>query len=218
VAKPGPMPVDKPAWLARLHASNFMNAWHQYDDLVTHTRGRRVLVIGPGQGLEAAVLRSQNYQVTTYDIDPDFQPDVVGSAHDLRVFADGQFDAVVASHVLEHMAFGYFERALAEIGRVGRFALVYLPYAGRHWDLGVIRRQHLAEHHLRLNVPPFWRVPSATEARFAGGQHYWEVGIRGCSRRAITAIVARHFRILRAYQNPHWLVSWNYVLAGPSAP
>ena len=135
-------------------------------------------------------------------------------------FADGQFDVAIASHVLEHMAFAYFEPALREIRRVARYALIYLPYAGRHADLALVRRQHSLEYHFRLNIPPFWQLPSPSEANFADGQHYWEVGVRGCSRRTVTQIIRNHFTILRAYQNPHWLVSLNYVVASaaPAVP
>lgn len=213
IAQPAPMPVDKEAWRSRLHLSNFVNAAHQYEDVVSCTPGKRLLVIGPGQGLETAVFRSSGFEVVTYDIDVAMAPDVTGSAHDMSCFGNGQFDVAIASHVLEHMAFPFFEPALREMSRVARHALVYLPYGGRHLELGLVRRQHEREYHLRLNIPPFWRQPSTSEARFADGQHYWEIGVRGCSRRRIAGMLAKHFTILRAYQNPHWLVSMNYVLA-----
>lgn len=213
VPEPAAMPVDKQAWLSRLHISNFVNAFHQYEDVVAHTDGKRILVIGPGQGLEVAVFRSQGYDVTSYDIDAEIGADFIGSVHDMKCFAAKSFDVVIASHVLEHMSFALFDAGLREIARVGRYALIYLPYAGRHVELGLVWRQAYQEKRFVLNVPPFWRKPSLVEPRFAGGQHFWEVGVRGCSVRKIRSSIQTHFDVLAAYQNPDWLVSMNFVLA-----
>ncbi len=213
VPQPAPMPVNKQEWLAQLHISNFHNAFYQYRDVKRCVgTGGKVLIVGPGQGLELAVLRSRRYEVTTYDIDPEFGPDHVGSVDKMNCFADKQFDIVIASHVLEHMSFSFFDAGLSELARVARYALVYLPYAGRHFDLSFTRFQGAKEHHLRLNVPPFWRKPSEERALFSGGQHFWEIGVWGCSQSRIERAMRRHFFVEGAYQNPHWLVSMNFVL------
>lgn len=210
VPAPAAMPVDKKAWLAELHISNFHNAYYQYRDARACIGDQgRILIVGPGQGLGAAVFRSRGYEVTTYDIDPEIGPDHVGSVHDMKVFTDGQFDLVIASHVLEHMSFALLDDGLRELSRVARFALVYLPYAGRHLDLSL---HNTREHHLRLNLPPFWRRPSLERPLFAGGQHFWEIGVWGITRGTIQEAMEEHFAVIDSYQNPHWLVSMNFVL------
>ena len=209
---------DKAEWLGSLGVSNFHNAYYEYRDVGRCVGdGGKLLVVGPGQGLDVAVFRSRGFEVTTYDIDEEFHPDHLGSVHDMSCFGDASFDVVIASHVLEHMAFSLLDAALREIARVGRHALVYLPYAGRHVDLSFTALQGWREHHVRLNVPPFWRRPSEDAPRFAGGNHFWEVGMWGCSRRTIRTHLERHFSVLDEYQNPHWLVSMNYVLRSRSA-
>ena len=136
VPVPTTMPVDKSKWLSELHLSNFHNAFYQYRDVRACIGNRgKILIVGPGQGLDLAVFRSQGYEVTTYDIDVDFKPDHLGSVHEMDCFADGQFDVVIASHVLEHMSYSLLDPALRELSRVARHALVYLPYAGRHIDI-----------------------------------------------------------------------------------
>src|SRR5207237_3857301 len=130
--QPTVMPVDREAWRKEIHLSNFVNAGYQYRDLQSCGADvRKVLIIGPGQGLDTHVLRWLGYDVTTFDIDETFSPDHIGSVHQMTLFSDRQFDAVIASHVLEHLAVPYLDAALAELARVGRFALVYLPVAGR---------------------------------------------------------------------------------------
>ena len=58
---PGPrpevMPLDREAWFRELHLSNFVNSYYQFRDLQSLREVRSVLVIGPGQGLDTAVLR-----------------------------------------------------------------------------------------------------------------------------------------------------------------
>jgi hypothetical protein len=213
IPPPAAMPVDKLQWLSQLHLSNFHNAYYEFRDVQRCIGSRgKLLVVGVGQGLDVTVFRSRGYDVTSYDIDPDFGPDRVGSVHDMSCFADDEFDAAVASHVLEHMSLSLLDSGLRELSRVARHAIVYLPYAGRHLDLSFTQFQGSFEHHWRVNVPPFWRRPSPEKPLFAGGQHFWEVGLRGCSRRAIRRRMEQYFEVVSMYQNPHWLVSMNFVL------
>ena len=100
---PAVMPVDREAWRNQLHLSNFVNAYYHYRDLQRFPTCRRVLIVGPGQGLQTEVLKWRGYEVTTLDIDETFKPDEVGSVSDMNMFRDGAFDAAVASHVLEHL-------------------------------------------------------------------------------------------------------------------
>jgi hypothetical protein len=216
VPAPAAMPVDMRQWLKELHMSNFHNAYYEYRDTRACLGDQgKILVVGPGQGLGVAVLRARGYEVTTYDIDPEVRPDYQGSVHEMKDFGDGQFDLVIASHVLEHMSFALLDGALRELGRVARFALVYLPFAGRHIDLSLSLPR---EFHLRLNLPAFWRRPSLERPRFAAGQHFWEIGVWGVGRTTVQRAMEKHFEVLDSYQNPHWLVSMNFVLRSLRRP
>src|SRR5689334_241449 len=104
---PAVMPVDREAWKRELHRSNFVNAYYEYRDLQRCPGARRVLIVGPGQGLDTLVLKWRGYDVTTFDIDQTFAPDHIGSVHEMPMFADAAFDVVIASHVLEHLAVAY---------------------------------------------------------------------------------------------------------------
>lgn len=210
--KPEPMPVDMEIWSQQLDSSNFANAFAQYRDVTSLGEVSRILVIGPGQGLDCAVFRWRGYDVTTFDIDDRLNPDFIGSVHNLSMFADKQFDVVIASHVLEHLPPAYFDRAIAELARIALHALVYLPVAGRifrvrimpglrGWDWSVA-------FHLRS---PFDR-PDPNRPLYCGGQHYWEIGRPGYSRRAVARRLERHFRVRSQYWNQDWLPSYNFVL------
>ncbi len=209
---PAPMPVDAEQYAKALSLTTFVNAYYQIRDTL-RLSPRRVLVIGMGTGIEPLILRHKfGLDVTTFDIDDRFRPDVVGSVHDMAMFAGRTFDVVIASHVLEHLAFSYLEPALREIARVGTYALVYLPFAGRHLEWRFVYSQRLREYAARLRIPPL-RTVSGERPELQEGQHYWECGMRGFSVQRIERIMSKHFTIVTAYQNDDWKYSMNFVLA-----
>ena len=209
---PGIMPLDREAWAHQLGLCNFVNAYYQLRDLGQFPSVRRVLLIGPGQGLDPVVLRWRGFEVTTFDIDTTFSPDVLGSVHDMNMFSDGGFDAAVASHVLEHLPLSYLDAALAEISRVARHAIIYLPVNGislqlrastgfRDWDWSRI-----------VDICKWWRKPDEKVAQFMSGQHYWELGINGCTKRSILSRMEKKFSVDRVYRNHDWRPSMNFLL------
>lgn len=212
VPEPSVMPVDREEWARQLNLSNFINTYYQFRDLQTLEACRTVLIVGPGQGLDTQVLRWRGYAVTTFDIDDTFKPDHIGSVHDMSAFADGCFDAVIASHVLEHLPEPYLDRALAEIARVGRFALIYLPVAGRHVQARFSPGFRGLDLSMILDVFNYFHRPSGIVARYCQRQHYWEVGMRGFRVRDLVARMATYFDLLNVYRNRDWNPSHNFVM------
>ena len=157
-----------------------MNAYYQYRDLRSIEGCQKVLIVGPGQGLDAEVLKWRGYEVQTFDIDETFDPDFIGSVHDLGRFEDQAFDAINASHVLEHLPVSYLDEALKEISRAGRYALIYLPAHGRHIQLRLIPGFRGIDISLIFNLFNYYKKPDGVVPRYMAGQHYWEKGMRGC--------------------------------------
>lgn len=212
VPAPAPMPVDREAWRKELHLSNFVNAYYEFRDIESIGGCKSVLLVGPGQGLETTVLRWRGFQVTTFDIDQTFAPDHVGSVHDLSRYKDAEFDVVLASHVLEHLALPYLDVALGEIARVGRHAVVYLPVHGRHMQMRVIPGLLGLDLAVQMDVFNYLERPDGITARYAEKQHFWEIGMRGFKVADLKERFASNFEILRAYRNRDWLPSYNFVL------
>jgi SAM-dependent methyltransferase len=206
------MPVDSKQWADQLGLVNFINAYYQYRDVARCTASGRVLVLGPGQGLDPIVLRWRGYEVVTVDIDTTFSPDVVASAHDLACFADKAFDVVVASHVLEHLPLRLLDAAIAELARVAKFALVYLPIAGRRISLGARPGFGGYDWQLHLDLFNYFDRPDGEARKYMAGHHYWEVGLRGFRVADMERRFAKCFSIVDSYRNRDWPISWNFVL------
>jgi SAM-dependent methyltransferase len=211
--RPAVMPLDREAWFKELNLCNFVNSYYQYRDVLRCVgEHARVLVIGPGQGLDTAVLRWRGCEVTTFDIDETFRPDVIGSCHSMPMFSDQQFDVVIASHVLEHLPLPYLDAALAEISRIGRFAVFYLPVAGRHSSLRLSLGVKGIDWSAILDVFRFWHRPTGLRAAYSGGQHFWEIGYSGFRVKDLKRRFVACYEIVDAYRNKDWLPSYNFVL------
>jgi hypothetical protein len=205
------MPVDAKEYAGNLSPVNFLNAYYQILDALKY-QPRRILIVGVGVGLEPIILRHKfKLDVQTIDIDGGFEPDYVGSVHDMNMFYDHQFDVVIASHVLEHLPFSFFPACLKELSRIARHAVIYLPYGGKHLEWKFILSQRTREFSVRLRLPPLARV-NGKERVLQAGHHYWECGYRGFSVKKISSIIEAYFNIDRMYHNQDWKYSLNFLL------
>jgi hypothetical protein len=212
IPQPTVMPIDRENWVKQLNLCNFVNSFYQYRDLCGLENCKNVLIVGPGQGLDKVILSWRGYTVTTLDIDPLFQPDHLGSIHDMSMFTDRQFDAVIVSHVLEHMAETYLNPGLKEISRVGRFALIYLPVHGRSLHLRFIPGFKGIDVSLVWDVFNYFKKCDGKSAKYCGGQHFWEIGLRGFRVKDLVNRFSQFFDVLSVYRNYDWLPSQNFVL------
>jgi hypothetical protein len=210
--QPSVMPGNRVAWRREIHLSNFVNTAYQYQDLQSLGDVQKVLIIGPGQGVDTQFLKWAGYVVTTFDIDDTFEPDHIGSVHAMDVFGDRQFDVVIASHVLEHLPVSFLDAAIAELARVARCALVYVPVAGRPVQLRFNPSVRFLGFSLIVDVFNWMRGPDGVTPRYAGGQHYWELGMRGFRKADVRRRLETSFEVLREYRNIDWLPSYNFVL------
>ena len=208
---PRPMPESAATYAERVSLTNFINAYYQIRDCLAYAPAT-VLLVGVGAGIERSLLRDRfGLEVTTLDIDAGFQPDYVGSVHEMPMFAARQFDVAIVAHVLEHLDFRYFTPALAEIARVARHALLYLPFGGRHPQVRVTGVSARLDFRARCSLSPLQRI-DGTQPVLCGGEHYWECGYRGFEVPRIRRLIEEYFQVDECYHNPEWSYSLNFRL------
>jgi len=215
--QPSVMPVDRERWGKQLHLCNFVNSYYQYEDIQRCGGVKKVLIIGPGQGLDTHIFKWRGFEVTTFDIDETFHPDIVGSAHDLSMFGDKSFDVIIASHVLEHLPVPYLDQCLAEFARVGAYSIVYLPVAGRHFQFQVKLDLKGINLSFEFDLFNYLHKPDGVTPRYCQGMHYWELGMRGFRLSDMKHRFENNFDVMLAYRNRDWNPSFNFVLKAKRA-
>lgn len=167
--------VDKSHYGAKYRSKDRWLSYFYQLKLVRELSPLSLLEIGPGEGVVTDVLRKDGVAVTTIDIAPDLNPDVVGSVIQLP-FKDKEFDLALACEILEHIKFEDVPQALRELVRVSRaHVVISLPHPGQVLFSGVFKLPFMSWRGVRLQVPFFWKTH-----RF-NGEHYWELGKKGFS-------------------------------------
>ncbi len=169
----------------------WLNYWYQLE-WVRRCAPTTVLEIGKGNGLMQDVLQRFGMKVETVDIDPALEPTFVATVTDIPVESN-TYDLVLCAEVLEHIPFEDVPKALLELGRVSkRWVLITVPHSGYVFS-GILKLPLLPWTYLGWKLPHFWKRHTFQ------GEHYWELGKRGWSRRRLKrALVAAGFTIRRS--------------------
>lgn len=185
--------VNKDAYKFERYANpgRFVSYYYQLAEVLVF-KPESVLEIGVGDGVFRDYLKNNtNISYTSVDVADDLHPDVVGSVTKLP-FEDSKFDIVCAFEVLEHIPFEQFEKALAELARVSRRAVILsLPHFGPPVKF-LLKVPFLPE------LSFAFKVPFARKHVF-NGQHYWEIGKRGCSSQMIRAVLRKYFTVEKEF-------------------
>ena len=161
---------------------------------LVHSLNRKdILEIGIGNGVVSAFLRKAGLNVTTFDINPNLSPDVVGSVTDLMdIFQHRKFDLILCAEVLEHMPFEDFEQAISNIaGTTNEYAILILPRCQKvifdiQFSIKIPKLPYI-EKGLFLSMPNSNITP----------EHHWELdSSKETKLKEIDTILKKHFTIL----------------------
>lgn len=172
--------------------------WHQLDEL-RKLEPSNTLEVGPGPGLFKLLASEIGVQVETMDLDPDLNPDYVGSAIDMP-FGDEAYDVTCAFQMLEHLPYEHSLKAFREMCRVSRrYVLISLPDARSVWRYKFYIPK-LGTNHTLLVPRPQFRAP----LHVFNGEHYWEIGKRGYPLSKITSDLSKSARLCKTYRVPEY--------------
>ncbi len=173
------------------HLGRFVSYYHQLEE-VLKLSPKSVLEIGVGDGVFRDYIKNNTaISYTSVDVADDLHPDVLGSVTKLP-FADNSFDVVCAFEILEHLPFDQFEIALQELARVSRQKVILsLPHFGPPIQL-YIKIPFLPPLHISF------KIPFPKKHKF-NGQHYWEIGKKGCSAHFVKNILSKYFIVKKEF-------------------
>lgn len=171
------------------HKQRWMSYWHQLDE-VYKINPKCVLIVGTGDGFVHRIL-SKRINVKVLDIAEDLSPDILGSVTDLSHLTNERFDCILCCQVLEHIPFDYFEKCLEELSAcTNKYCVISLPQF--RWTLGI-------DFTLNRTLSFQLVLPRRNVDYSFDGQHYWNMGVKGCSRGEIEKKICKYFDIERSF-------------------
>ncbi len=178
----------------------FNSYWHQILE-INLCQASSILEIGKGNGFLCEYLKTRNHNITTCDIDPTLNPDIIGSVLSLPC-SPNAYDLVVCFQVLEHLKYEFFEKTLRQLFRVtSNRAIISLPDVEKYYRFLIY-----IPHGIKLKK--YLVVPcKKPKVQIFAGEHYWEIGKRGYSlERIYNDIRSAGFfieRTYRVFENPY---------------
>lgn len=164
-------------------------------ELIKKYSGRKVLEIGPGNGLTSFLIKGSGFDLKTFDINQNLNPDVVGDITRIdEYFSDSEFDTILCCEVLEHIPFESFEGTIKKIlNLITQTAIISLPQCKKNLidiDLS-FRFLHSRSFHFNF----FKRYGNNTIADL----HFWEVDSSPVnSAKQIETILKKHADLIDA--------------------
>ncbi len=174
-----------------LHLDRWSSYFFQIKEVI-NLSPVNILEIGVGDGVFGQYIKNNTkIGYKNLDIAEDLNPDYVGSVCDIPV-KDGVFDLVCAFQVLEHLPYCDFGKALMEMRRVAsNNVIISLPHFGPPIKF-------------MFKFPFIQEIKVATKLKLPlehtfNGQHYWEIGKKGYSKRDVRREIEKYFRIIKEF-------------------
>jgi len=175
--------------------SRFISYWYQINEIL-NLKPSSILEVGIGTGFVSDYLRKWSFKVTSVDIEPRLNPNVVGDIQTLP-FKDNNFIVAVAFEVLEHFPFEKFDKLISELKRVSKeYLIISLPDVSKVYKI-LFNLPFFGEVKFLLNIPVISKPKTPIS-----NDHYWEIGTKLYSLERIKEklkrnelIILKNFRI-----------------------
>lgn len=178
-----------------MHKRRWMSLWKQVD-LILNYSGRKVLEIGPGNGVLQKVLGCYGCDVSTMDIDSRNTPTVVGSITDFDL-EKNSFDIICAFQVLEHIPYEGFLSAIENMVHGSRsYAIFSIPNCRSSYCYS-IKLPFLAQFNFFIDMP--FQKPSD---HVFDGEHYWELEKSGYEVRKVVSDLKTVCEVVECFRLP----------------
>jgi hypothetical protein len=169
--------------------------WHQIAETLA-VAPKTALIIGVGDNIVGKLLAAQGVQVYTFDFDKNLRPDFEGDVANLSAaLGDKKFDVILCCQVLEHLPHDKFEAVLQQLARHAGNVIISLPYSAMKYKLE-IKLPVIKTVRVNIYVHKFFK-----KHKF-DGEHYWEIGTRGHTKRSVLKSMGKFFTVAKWYVAP----------------
>jgi hypothetical protein len=180
--------VDLPRW---------NSYWHQITETMA-LKPQTVLIIGVGDNIVGERLLKQGIKVYTFDFDSALKPDFVGDIRNIGTILDGKcFDVILCCQLLEHLPYENFEDILRQLKTLANNAIISLPHVCPQ-----LERALKLMFSMRPRSFLYYIFTSCKRYKFSG-EHYWEIGYKGYSKRKIRNSIQKYFTIKKEFLALH---------------
>ncbi len=165
--------------------------WHQINE-VLRTHADSLLIIGTGDSIVETILSTCVKKVNILDIDPELNPDYLTSVTEIDRVCTDKFDTVLCCQVLEHLPFSLFETAISQLAKVcQKYCIISLPQ---------IRFMFRFALYIMNRGRDYQFVKRRNNVSFSfNGEHYWEIGAKGCSLKDVMSVMEKYFDIEKRF-------------------
>lgn len=151
-----------------------------------------ILEVGKGNGFVADFFKKANFNIKTFDINANLEPDIVGNILDLSTLISAKSDLILCSEVLEHIDFNYFEASLEQLRlAANKYVIITLPEFKKFFGVNMqIRVPKLKV----FSFPLFIKIRGNRQLRSG---HFWEIDYnKETNRSSIEKIITKYFTII----------------------
>ncbi|MDR1199765.1 MAG: class I SAM-dependent methyltransferase [Prevotellaceae bacterium] len=170
--------------------------WHQIKETLAFAP-KTVLVIGVGDNIIGTLLTAQGIRVYTFDFDKNLHPDFEGDVTNIdTILGDKRFDVILCCQVLEHLPRDRFEDVLRQLSQHAGNVIISLPDSAIKYKFE-IKLPVVKTIKINMYIHNFFK-----KHKF-DGEHYWEIGTRGHTRRSVLKSMAKFFTVNKWYLAPY---------------
>ncbi len=161
-----------------------------------------ILLFGVGDNIIPNILKQMNKNVTTFDLDEDLNPDIAGDITKMNKYLKKKYDCVMCCQILEHIPFENFEKIVKDIlSFTKKKVILSLPYNSECFKIKFGFKGK--EKNFKLLIKRFWK-PYNYKRKFdikidGFNEHYWEVNVKGYSKKMIIDILKKYFIIEKEF-------------------
>ncbi len=162
----------------------------------------KIIEIGKGNGFVSDFFKKSGVDFTTFDINENLEPDIVGNILEFSNMVQKKADIVVACEILEHLPFEMFESSLKEISKsTNKYVIITLPEFKKFFGLNI---------QFRLPKIKIFSIPyyiGFNLNKLLGSGHFWEIDFnKETKRNNLEYLIKKYFNIIekgRFHTNPY---------------